>query len=325
LLFDNNTFNWCFIGLGNVARKVALELNVIKGRSHKIVSVYSDNPSEANSFSMFYGGKVYSDMDQAISDPDVEAVYISDVSITRHYEIALKCIELKKPVLIEKPIFINEKQALDIFARAKENGVYVSSTTWNWFYPIYSKVKEWIGDGEIGDVKKMDIHFSKRNNDASLMTLESGSGALIELCTFPFSYCNNVFGYPDSIICDAKKTESGVDETSKITLKYAQGFDCIITVSLKHFVGRDNATITGTDGMITVPFFQQLVRAKLMSTRKRDTSNFVKTNFSTFDIVAQEIKDGLVESEFLPQENIIKVLRMIDECRRQTGIVYPGD
>lgn len=42
-----------------------------------------------------------------------------------------------------------------------------------------------------------------------------------------------------------------------------------------------------------------------------------------FDLVAGEIREGKTESRFVPHRATLEVMKIVDECRRQLGLVYP--
>ena len=42
-----------------------------------------------------------------------------------------------------------------------------------------------------------------------------------------------------------------------------------------------------------------------------------------FDLAAEEIREGLAESRFVPSQATLDVMEILDECRRQMGLVYP--
>ena len=42
-----------------------------------------------------------------------------------------------------------------------------------------------------------------------------------------------------------------------------------------------------------------------------------------FDTVAGEIRQGLVQSPLVPPGATVEVMKIMDECRRQLGLVYP--
>lgn len=48
-------------------------------------------------------GKVYTDIDEMASDPEIDAIYIGTPNDT-HHDIAIKCLRHHKHVLCEKPM-----------------------------------------------------------------------------------------------------------------------------------------------------------------------------------------------------------------------------
>ncbi|MBR0521473.1 MAG: Gfo/Idh/MocA family oxidoreductase, partial [Spirochaetales bacterium] len=76
-------FRWAFIGTGTLARKVIKEITA-SGR-HAVVSAYSRNRQRLEDFCSPYGTCAATSVDDAVSRPDVDAVYIS-VTNESHYE-----------------------------------------------------------------------------------------------------------------------------------------------------------------------------------------------------------------------------------------------
>lgn len=318
-----DTFNWCFIGAGPMARTVAGEMALIRGRSHKIVSVFADNKSEADSLSKWYGGKVYETVEEALSVPDIDAVYIS-TPISTHYDYVMKCIDFKKPILVEKPVALSYEQANEAFNKAEENGVYITQAIWVLFNNVAKKVVEWIDNGDIGEVKKVDLKFTFRNSrfyQAPLcMDKKLGGGTLNEVGIVPLSCCYNILGEPETIICTGKVNDDGVDTEEVIHTTYKSGITCDVNLSVSNYTGRECATITGTKGMIVIPLFNSTIKAKLITPTKRDNSGNFPSVMNEFDLVAEEIKAGKTSSDFVKKECILGVLRIVDECKRQLGI-----
>ena len=95
------SFNWCIIGTGKIAKKVAKQIVINEG--HQIVAVYNRTRSKAEKFAQKYHSKVYESALEAINDPRVDGVYIATTNET-HFSFAKLCLENHKPVLCEKPI-----------------------------------------------------------------------------------------------------------------------------------------------------------------------------------------------------------------------------
>ena len=104
-------FNWCFIGTGQIAKKVAKEL--VTNPGHQIVSVFNRTKAKAEKFAKIYHSTVYESALEAINDPRVDGVYIATTNET-HFSFAKLCLENHKPVLCEKPITGNAKELKEL-------------------------------------------------------------------------------------------------------------------------------------------------------------------------------------------------------------------
>ena len=134
-------FNWCFIGTGQIARKVAKEL--VTNPGHTIVSVFNRTKAKAEKFAKIYNSTVYESALEAINDPRVDGVYIATTNET-HFYFAKLCLENHKPVLCEKPITGNTKELKELIKLSQENNTLLKEAMWTWFNPVSNKVKEWI-------------------------------------------------------------------------------------------------------------------------------------------------------------------------------------
>ena len=150
-------FGWAFIGCGGIAHITALEL--VRTKDNTIVSAWNRTHSKAESFVKKFGGTAYDTIEEAINAPGVEGVYIA-VTADRHADIMKLCIQHHKPVLCEKPFTVNEQQAKEIFDLAAAEGVYVSEAMWTWHNATARKVKEWIRQEAVGQVKQVNCDYS---------------------------------------------------------------------------------------------------------------------------------------------------------------------
>ncbi|GIN70874.1 1-carboxy-3-chloro-3,4-dihydroxycyclo hexa-1,5-diene dehydrogenase [Bacillus sp. J14TS2] len=123
------------------------------------------------------------DWRELVANPNIDCVDIT-VPNHLHYEIAMACIKEKKPFLIEKPLARNAKEAREIVAAAKENGVLALYGENMRFKPALVKIKEIIDQGGLGDIimlRSNEVHngpfHSKWFWDADL----TGGGAVIDM------------------------------------------------------------------------------------------------------------------------------------------------
>jgi predicted dehydrogenase len=95
--------------------------------------------------------KAYGRWQDLVNDPEVDVVHIS-CSNKLHYPIAKACLELGKPVICDKPLTLDLKEAKDLVDLAKKNNV-INAVTFNMaFYPMVREAKEIITKGELGKI-----------------------------------------------------------------------------------------------------------------------------------------------------------------------------
>ncbi len=149
-------FRWGYIGSGNIAVQVAMST---ERKGHKIGCIYSRNPKTSQNFCNKYGAQYCGTVDELISSDKIDGVYICTPH-TSHKEYAIKCLKAGIPVLCEKPVGINVREVTEMIECAKENNTYFCEAMWTWFSPVALKVKEWIDNNKIGQIKKVKVSYA---------------------------------------------------------------------------------------------------------------------------------------------------------------------
>lgn len=313
-----NEFRWLYVGCGNIAVQTARSIE--KG-DHKIVSVYSRSFEKAKNFAQKHNAEAFKDFDSALKS-DFDGVYIATPH-TSHLEYTVKSLESGKSVLCEKSLGVNSNEVQRMIDSSRKNGVYLCEAMWTWFSNVALTVKEWINDGEIGEITDMKISFCIpgmfMDKKSRVFNPETAGGALLDITVYPITYCYNLFGFPDSIVCNGK-IKNGIDVSDRITLKY-KNFDCRIKSDFSIF--QENCVIKGTKGKITVPVFHMGKTVKLKNKNGIKLFNGKTDYLTEFSHVADEIRQGKTESEFVPLRNTLDCMKIMDECRRQMNLVYP--
>jgi predicted dehydrogenase len=314
-------FNWCFIGAGTLAKSVAKEITA-SGR-HKIVSVYQRNEEKCKEFAKEYDALPCKTAKDAMSAEGVDGIYIVTPH-SSHYEYVKLAIDLNKPVLCEKPFTVTKSEAEDLFKLAKEKNVYVTEAMWTFYAAPARKVLEWKNAGEFGDIKKVKLSYiMNAYKYAPRLTdpLVAG-GALLDIGVYPLTYIYRLFGMPDKIKCRGK-IKNGVDYHEKIKLYYGERVFSA-SVSMKDPRVKEDCLIEGTKARMFTHHFHVTDNVTLV---KRDGSkeqfNGPSSMLNEFDLVAGEIKEGLIESPLVPHEATVNVMGIMDECRKQMGLKYP--
>ena len=317
-------FNWCFIGAGKIAKKVAKEL--VTNPGHSIVSVFNRTKKKAEYFAKKYQSTVYESALEAINDPCVDGVYIATTNET-HFSFAKLCLENHKPILCEKPITGNAKELEELIRLSKENDTFLKEAMWTWFNPVANQVKEWIKEDRIGKIISVDCIFnmpilSYNKAKGRYISPERYGGALLDLGVYPVRYVYELFGKPKSIESKGK-LYNGVDVFNISTFHY-DGFDARVSSQINGFMG-EHCNIIGEKGTIKVPLFHMASKATLKTKDGKEIFKDNKKKFATqFRVVAEYIK-GEKPNELVSLESSLDVMEIMDEIRRQIGVVFPAD
>ncbi|MDR0883586.1 MAG: Gfo/Idh/MocA family oxidoreductase [Oscillospiraceae bacterium] len=311
-------FNWAYIGAGGIARSTAKQ--ILKTGQHRIVSVWNRNPQRAAEFGKKFGAVPCATIAQAVDRPDVQGVYIATTH-NHHYAAARECLLLGKPVLVEKAFTVTRAQAQELVALAREKGVYLAEAMWTWYSPVARQVKAWCG--EIGEIKNIQISFCTRipRSADRVYNPNTAGGALLDIGVYPLTYLYNLLGKPEHVTCKGTLRD-GADVDEVVTLDYANGLRVPVTISLTRDIS-EKLIITGTQGEIRCPFFHCTNKATLVQGRRKTRFKGDGGYGNEFSVVADEIRQGQTESRYVPLENTVEIMGILDECRRQMGLKYP--
>jgi len=153
-----DTIRWGIIGCGNVTEvKSGPAFNKVEGS--QLVAVMRRNAEKARDYARRHNvARWYSNADELINDPGVDAVYIATPPGS-HAEYAIKVMLAGKPVYVEKPMAANYGECLKMLETSKETGVPLFVAYYRRLLPGFVKVKALIEAGEIGKPLVFHIRF----------------------------------------------------------------------------------------------------------------------------------------------------------------------
>lgn len=319
-------FRWAYIGSGKIA--VTTARAITKSGRHEVVSVYSRNAATAAKFAARLGAKAYTTLEEAVMDERVDAVYIATPHAA-HYAGAVAAINCGKPVLVEKAFTINAAECEALMKLAEEKDVFIAEAMWTLFSPVSRQVKEWIDAGRIGRITSFYASYciasAKFYKAPRLLLKEAGGGCLLDIGVYPLSLCHYLMGEPKLIKCTAKMLPNGVDGGEKIELAYEDGAVALMYADFYEFKELPKAVITGTEGRIEIPLFNSPLKAKLIAGDKKEVFKGRTRYVQEFDAVEKDVKDGKKQATLRPLADTLAVMRIMDECRKQIGLVYSND
>lgn len=254
------------IGLGFMGRTHLLALRNIP--SAEVVVVASDDPvalsgdltSATGNLGIagarfdFSGMKKYSDWQDAVRDPDIDAVDLC-LPTYLHAPAAIAALEAGKHVLVEKPMALDGDEADRMLEAARRSGKILMTAHVLRFFPEYLPLIELQREGNLG--RPRAAFFRRRcaapSWSAWLTDPAKSGGGVFDLLIHDVDMAIHLFGVPEAVSATGCTDEARGLDVITGTLYYSDGFTAVITggwhhtgaypFSMEYTVSFDEATI----------------------------------------------------------------------------------
>ncbi len=151
---------WGIIGCGDVTEvKSGPPYYKIEGFELAVV-MRRDKEKAADYAKRHLVKKYYTNADDLINDPDIDAVYIATPPDT-HKLYGIKVAKAGKPCCIEKPLAPNYAESLTIYKAFENTKTPLFVAYYRRSLPRFTKIKEWIDADLIGKIRHVNWHLSK--------------------------------------------------------------------------------------------------------------------------------------------------------------------
>jgi len=262
--------NWGIIGCGNVTEvKSGPAFNKVD--HSRLVAVMRRDAAKTEDYAQRHNvPRWYSDADQLINDPEVNAVYVATPPNT-HAEYAIKAMQAGKPVYVEKPMALNEAECREMIRISKETGQPLFVAYYRRALPYFIKIKELIDAKVIGDVRlvNMKLHFPLKPEelhpeqqfgwrvDPSI----SGGGHFHDMASHQLDFLLYLLG-PVKKVKGISVNQAGLyaaDDATIALLEFESGalFTGSWCFSVPQNQGIDTAEIIGSKGKLTFSTFSK--------------------------------------------------------------------
>lgn len=260
--------NWGFIGCGNVTElKSGPAFNKVDHSG--VVAVMRRNSEKAADYASRHGvPEWYSDANQLINDPKVNAVYVATPPNT-HASFAIAAMKAGKPVYVEKPMARNHQECLEMIRVSEETAMPLFVAYYRRSLPAFLKVKELISDGIIGKPLTVNIRLHKSSGEKDQFPEKqswhinpeiSGAGYFYDLASHQFDYLDFVFGPVNEVSGIAKNIAGYYPAEDTVSAAFAFGSGVTGTGSWCFVVPKgseeDIIEISGTKGKLSFSSFQ---------------------------------------------------------------------
>ncbi|KKK24344.1 hypothetical protein AOCH_005461 [Aspergillus ochraceoroseus] len=304
---------------------------------HIVSSIGSSSVEKANAFidKMWKASaeprpSPYGTYQEVYNDPNVDIVYIGTPHVL-HKQNCLDAIAAGKNVLCEKPFAMNEREAQEIVDAAKNRGVFIMEAMWTKFFPVVQALYDHIYvKKSIGQVRRAFVDFGSSMDfdaipgDSRLKDPKLGAGAILDIGIYTLTYASIIMGegklgdeHPHPKISSSMEIINGVDESDSVILTYDAG--------AARRLPEGSITVFSDIGPSCPKGFRVTREGEEPVVYRFDSPEGTLGFFYEADAVACDIAQGKLENDVMPLSETLRMMRLIDECRRQNGHKYPQD
>jgi predicted dehydrogenase len=353
------TLRWGIIATGMISSWFVEDLTLSRedAKAHHIIqAIGSSSKAKGEAFVDKFiphaspAPAVYGSYAEVYADPNVDAIYVGTPH-GFHKQNCLDAIAAGKHVLCEKAFAITAKEAREVFAAARERGVFVMEAIRPRFFPLTQTLLKVIHEEKvIGDVHRifcdlgLDMDISSLGPESRLKNPALGAGTLLDICLYSLTWGRLVLdrGLGQSSerprIVAVQTLSDTIDTATSILLHYpSTGGQGILTSTSFSRTPNDFCRIEGTKGFITIEGESASIpSAFTVHPKIQDDRQTPAGKRYTFDVaghglhweadaVALDIAAGRRENSVMPWEETVQILEMMDEARKQGGARFPQD
>jgi 1,5-anhydro-D-fructose reductase (1,5-anhydro-D-mannitol-forming) len=246
--------NWIVIGIGDISIRRVIPAIQAESRS-RLYGLVTRDPAKAAP----YDARVWTSLDEALSDPavqaDVQAIYVA-TPVFLHAPQTIRSLRAGKHVLCEKPMAMNEAEALSMAQTAEETGRRCGVAYYRRSYPKLQRAKQLLAAGAIGKpvLAELTCHGWFDENESHRNWLidpaQAGGGPLFDVASHRIDVLNFLFGQPERVCGHLSNAvhHYAVEDNATVMIDYAGGVRGIVDVRWHSKVKRDECRIRGTDG-----------------------------------------------------------------------------
>ncbi len=318
------------LGVGNIAEKMAEAVNGLD-ESVQAYAVASRDLKKAQAFAGKWGfEKAYGSYKEMLDDPQVDLVYVATPHAF-HYAHAKMCIEHGKAVLCEKAFTQDAKQAEELIRLAEEKKVLLTEAIWTRYMPSRKMINDLVAAGVIGEVTSLQANLGYVIDHVERMRKpELAGGAVLDLGVYPINFAAMVFDGEIKTICAVgTKLETGVDAQESIVLEFAGGRMAYLYASMLVQSDREGV-INGTKGYIEVQNINNCEQIRVFDLDRKMTAVYdvpQQINGYEYEVLScqKALAEGRIECPEMPHAETLRIMQVMDEVRRQLGVVYPNE
>ncbi|MBS5797181.1 MAG: Gfo/Idh/MocA family oxidoreductase [Dysgonomonas mossii] len=331
---ENGSFKVRFgvIGTNFIVDKV-LEAARLDHR-FELTAIYSRTQERADEFAKKHNvPHTFTSLEDMLSSNLIDAVYIASPN-SLHASQSILCMQHGKHVFCEKPFASNANEVKAMIAAAEKYNVTLMEAMKPTMTPNFSVIKDNLK--EIGTIRKYfscycqySSRYDKLKEGVILNAFDPSlsNGAVMDLGVYTIYPMVVLFGRPKKISATGLKLFTGADGQGSVNFEY-EGMDATVMYS-KIADSSLPTEIQGEEGTITADRINIINKVTLKKRGGEETilSTPNPTHEYYFEVAEfiDLIQKNEKESTINSLENSLITIEIIDEIRKELGIIYPAD
>ena len=297
--------NWAILGAARITEKIIP--SIIKSKQGQIVAVGSRRQNSAEECIKKYAPKhidkikYYRGFDSILNDKNIDVVYIP-LSNEEHTETAIKAINNKKHVLIEKPMAIKSQEVELLINAAKKNDVKIMEGFMYVFHPQFDRIQNIINSSILGDINYAHSMFSFPIQPARFYrinrSIDNGGGALWDIGPYAIHTIRSCFKEnPKRVYGQSKLNEHGADISTTGMIDFGLNKKATFDISFE-CVRRSEFEVFGQNGRLKCPLVWQPDNspAKIIySTEKSGLKEEIVPTANHFDLEIDHFNSAIIQ------------------------------
>ncbi|MBO5836373.1 MAG: Gfo/Idh/MocA family oxidoreductase [Oscillospiraceae bacterium] len=256
----------------------------------------------------------YGSHEDLLKDENVNIVYISNVN-TAHYPWAKAALLAGKHVVCEKPCTTTEAQTKELYALAREKGLFFMEAQKMLFLPAVLAAKERLKD--LGQITMAEMsHSFPASYNGWMFDKEAGGGPLLSSGIYAVQLVAWLFGEITDIRGTASKLDTGVEWQYILTGQTESGVLFCAKNSTRATLD-NTCRIFGENGYIELPNYWKAQKVILHIGGKTQVLEFPCEYELIYE--AQHIADcmekGLLSSPVITEEISLSGIRAIEKVK----------
>lgn len=324
---------WGILGPGGIANTFAAAVRA--GTRGEVVAVGSRSAERAGEFARRHGAaRSHGSYEALVADDGVDAVYVATPH-SEHHEHALLALAAGKPVLVEKAFARSLAETEVVLEAARAAGLFAGEAMWSRYLPQYDVVRRTVEAGTIGELVLVQADHGQLlwpDGPQRLADPALAGGSLLDLGVYPIAFADHLLGALGDVAARGSLSDQGVDVTVGITGTVGSTLARLTCTMAAATPCR--ALVAGTTGRLELTgpgyFYEAATSVRLVAPDGTvlDTMEPEHPDHGfRYEIAeaARAIAEGRPEPAPVPWEATRRVMAVMDEVRRQVGVVYPGE